>query len=67
MLQAADVRFKQERKWKLCMTYFFLGERALIDGNREEAMQLLQKAIDTEARGDVNYVWARGELRNLRN
>jgi len=67
VLQAADVRFKEERRWKLCMAYFFLGERGLIDGNREEAMQLLQKAIDTEARGDVNYVWARGELRNLRN
>lgn len=67
VLQAANVRFERERKWKLCQAYFFLGERALIDGNRDEAMQLLQKSIDTEAVTNVEYVWASGELRNLQN
>lgn len=67
VLQVADAGFQRGQKWKLCQAYFFLGERALIDGKREEAMELLQKGIDTEAKGDPEYVWARGELRNLRN
>lgn len=65
LLRAAQVPFENERKWKLCQAYFYLGEHALIEGNYEEAMELLQKSLDTEARGDPEYVLSQGELRNL--
>jgi tetratricopeptide (TPR) repeat protein len=56
-----------DRRQKLCQAYFFIGEHALIEGNREEAMELLQKGIDTEARSDPEYAWAQGEQHNLRS
>ena len=67
VLHAAQVPFERERKWKLCQAYFFLGEHALIEGNREEAMELLQKGIDIDARSEPEYAWTQGELRNLRS
>jgi hypothetical protein len=65
VLQSADSKSPSERKWKLCQAYFFLAERALLDGNREKAMQFLQQSVDTGATSDAQYVWARGELHNL--
>jgi lipoprotein NlpI len=67
VLHAAQVPFENERKWKLCQAYFYLGEHALIEGKREEARELLQESIDTEAKSDPEYVLAEGELRNLRS
>jgi lipoprotein NlpI len=67
VLTAASPRFPKETKWKLCQAYFFFAERALMDGNREKAIQLLQKSLDTGAKEDVEYVWARGELHNLQS
>lgn len=66
LLRAAEVPFENERKWKLCQAYFYLGEHALIEGKREEAIELLQGSVDTEARSDPEYVLSEGELRNLR-
>lgn len=66
VLQAAQVPFEKEQKWKLCQAYFYFGEHALIEGKRGEAMELLQKSLDTEATNDPEYVLAEGELRNLR-
>ena len=65
VLHAADSSFPTDKKWKLCQAYFFLAERALLDGDREKAMQFLQKSLDTGATGDAEYMWARGELHNL--
>jgi lipoprotein NlpI len=67
VLHAADSRFPKERNWKLCQAYFFIAEHALLDGNREKAMQFLQKSLDTDATGDPEYMWARGELHNMQS
>lgn len=53
--------------WKECQAYFYLGEYALMQGNRAEAIDLLQKSIDTQAKSDAEYALAEGELRNLRS
>ena len=67
VVQNANSRPEREKQWKLCQAYFFFAERALIEGKRDEALGLLQKSIDTDAANDVEYAWAQGELRNLRN
>jgi lipoprotein NlpI len=67
VLSAADSTFPAEKKWKLCQAYFFLAEHALLHGDREKAMQLLQKSLDTGATADAEYMWARGELHNLQD
>ena len=63
VLHAAEFPYAN---WKLCQAYFYLGEHALIEGNREEALEFLQKSIDTEARSDAEHAMAEAELRNLR-
>jgi lipoprotein NlpI len=65
VLHAADSGFPTEKKWKLCQAYFFLAEHALLDGDREKAMQFLQKSLATGATTHAQYAWAQGELHNL--
>ena len=64
VLAAADSNPKKEKS-RYCEANFFLAERALLIGNRTEAVSLLQKAVDTGATLDFEYWAAKDELRRL--
>ncbi len=56
----------QKDKNQLCEAYFYLAERALLAGNRDAAVGLLQQALQTEATQEtVSYAAAKEELRRL--
>jgi lipoprotein NlpI len=59
--------FGQNRKARLCYAYFYFAERALIEGNRSEGMQLLRQSVDTGVKELPEYVWAKGELETLQS
>jgi lipoprotein NlpI len=61
---AADPDPKKEKS-HYCEANFFLAERALLTGNRLEAVSLLQKALDTGATLNFEYWAAKDELRKL--
>ncbi len=61
---AADPDPRKEKS-HLCEANFFLAERAVLMGNRVEAMSLLQKAVDTGATLNFEYWAAKDELRKL--
>ena len=61
---ASDLDPKREKSHN-CEANFFLAERALLMGNRQEAVSLLQKALDTGATLNFEYWAAKDELRKL--
>ncbi len=65
VLQDIKHRKLPNRKATLCYAYFYLAEGALLQGNRAEAMRLLQLSVDTGLKDLPEYVWAKGELHNL--
>jgi lipoprotein NlpI len=54
------------RKETLCYAYFYLAEGTVLRGDRVEAMRLLQLSVGTGAKDVPEYVWAKGELENLK-
>ncbi len=48
-----------------CEALYYLGQRALLSGDRAEAIRLLQAAIATEARSNFEYRGAVAELSRL--
>ena len=61
---AKDLDPKKDRE-QHCEAYFYLGEYALLRGNRNEAARLLRAAIDTGVTNFVEYSGAQAELKRL--
>ena len=61
---ARDADQKKERE-KQCQAYLFLGQYALAQENRTEAVRLFKQAIDTGATTVTEYHIARAELKRL--
>lgn len=50
---------------RLCELYFFLGQKALADGDRSQARDWFQRAVDTDVAEYVEHAMAKRELRRL--
>jgi len=48
-----------------CAAYFYLGEYALIEGKRDEAKGLFQKAMATGVTYSIEYIGAQQELKHI--
>jgi lipoprotein NlpI len=67
VLSAARNRDIKKEKEQLCDAYFYLAERALITGNRDEALFLLRKSVEIADSDSVMSFSAIAELRYLEN
>jgi lipoprotein NlpI len=67
VLSATKNREAKREKARLGEAYFFLAERALIDGNRSEGMTLLQQSIDATGPESGEFLTAKVELRRLQH
>lgn len=50
---------------ELCVAYFVVGEKHLLDGDREKAREYFQKAVDTHAYGYGEWIVANARLKQL--
>jgi lipoprotein NlpI len=65
ILSAADNSDANKDREQHCETYFYLGERALIEGEGAEADRLFRQTIATGATSLVEYTGAQAELKRL--
>jgi tetratricopeptide (TPR) repeat protein len=64
LLRAADGVPGRKRQAR-CETSFFVGERKLLAGDKAGAREAFRKAVETGARGNLEYDLAEGRLRAL--
>jgi lipoprotein NlpI len=67
ILSAAKSRNNKKEKEQLCEAYFYLAERALIAGNRDDALVLLHKSLQVADTDSEKAFPASAELRYLEN
>jgi lipoprotein NlpI len=65
LLDAAKSPDPKVEDTQLCEAHFFLGERALIAGNRPEAITEFQKALEAKDPSLAEYIASNSELRRL--
>jgi lipoprotein NlpI len=65
VLAAAKDSSPNREKKQFCEGYFYLGERAMVDGNRTEATRLFQQTLAIGREGDLQYLAAKEELRRF--
>jgi lipoprotein NlpI len=65
IMQSAKHSDSQKERERMCELYFYLGERALIQGDSTEAKKFFQAAIDTGVTHFYEYAGAEAELRRL--
>lgn len=56
---------QKKAREKQCQAYFFLGQHALIQGNRPEAVQFFKQAVETSVTTIFEYHAAQAELKRL--
>ncbi len=66
VLSAADDKDGIKSRKQHCEAYFFLAEKALLEGDRAKAMNLFQQSLDTGAVTEMQYSGAQAELKRLR-
>jgi lipoprotein NlpI len=64
LASAADSDPKKNRE-RNCEAYFYLGEQALIRGDRQEAIRLFQATLETDVTNFIEYQAAQAELKRL--
>lgn len=64
---SAAIEDPQHSNGRLCETYFFLGQAALIIGDAGEAERLFKAAIETNAVRFTEYAGAKAELAHITN
>lgn len=64
-LIAAAKQDKKESRMRLCEAYFFLGQKALADGNFADAKHWFAKSVGTEVVMYREYILAQHELKLL--
>ena len=60
-----DLNKNRDKQQMHCEAYFYLGEKALIQGDQDKALFLFKKSIQTQAIGFVEYYEAQAELKRL--
>jgi lipoprotein NlpI len=66
VLVAAENADSEKNNEQHCEAYFYLGEFALLKGDRPEAAHLFQKSIATGVQHFVEFSGANAELRRIR-
>jgi lipoprotein NlpI len=67
MIPMAKEPYPGDPKLRLCEAYFYVGEHSLIGGNKVEAAEFFQKALDTGGAGTAEFQMAKDELRRLKS
>jgi lipoprotein NlpI len=55
----------QKQREQQCEAYYYLGQHALIRGDRTEAIRLFRAAVESQVTDFVEYYAARVELKRL--
>ena len=66
VIESARSEEAEEDLERHCEAYFYLGQYALLQGNRDEAIEFFDHALETGLTGHSNYEAAEAELARLR-
>jgi lipoprotein NlpI len=67
VLSDAQASGPMERRERLCVAYFFLGQKQLLAGDTVRAKDYFRKATETDVTAFVQYTASHRELRRLQN
>jgi len=65
LLPAARDSDPKKQREQQCEAYFYLGQQALLRGDRAEAIRLFRAAVDTGVTDFIEYQGAQMELKRL--